>query len=189
MSFRDSKDFAKQTSADFRSLRGAIRRLVVTLTEGARWQMLGRQAGSDQETIDVEVFGGIGYHARPRASGGSPESVVVSVGGNRSAVAVATRDEQTRQSVVGSLEPDETAMHNSNAVVWIKANGTIEIRSANGVAVPLALKSDIEALRTSFIGHTHPVTTTGNAAAQAGTAAVTTTVPPAVAGTIAIKGE
>lgn len=191
MSYRDPKDFARQTSADFRAVRGALRRLVVTLTEGARWQLSGRKVAGDQETIDVEVFGGIGYHARPRASGGSPEAVVVSLGGNGAPVAIATRDEQTRQAVAGSLAPDETAIHNSQAIVVLKANGTVEIRSANGVAVPLALKSDVDAIRTAYLAHTHVVATAGTAAAQTGTAAAVVPAfqPPPNAGTTTLKGE
>lgn len=186
MSYRDPKDFARQTSADFRAVRGALRRLVVTLTEGAKWQLSGRKVTGDQETVDVEVFGGIGYHARPRASGGSPEAVVVSLGGNGAPVAIATRDEQTRQTVAGSLDPDETAIHNSQAIVVVKANGTVEIRSANGIAVPLALKSDVEALRTTFIDHTHTGTSVSGGAV---TTIVTTSVPAFVVGSSILKGE
>jgi phage gp45-like len=185
MSFRDSKDFAKQTAADYRSFRGALRRLIVTLADGARWQLLGRSVSDDKETINAEVFGNIGFHSRPRTSGGSPEAIMVSLGGNGSPVVVATRDEQTRATVAGTIAADETAVFNSTAIIVVKANGTVEIRSANGSAVPLATKADIDALRTWASNHTHLY------APGPGTAVATATglpVPPNAVGTLVLKG-
>lgn len=181
MSYKNSADFARQTGEALRLLRGSIRRMAITLTESAIWRVIGRQ-GNEPETIDSEQFGGVGFYARPPASG-KPEAVVVAVGGAATTAIVATRDEATRAASVGNLAAGETAVYNDKAVIVVKADGSVEIRLVGGAAVPLALKSDLDALRAVFAAWV-PVATDGGlalktavlAAAPAGWHPVGTTV-------------
>jgi phage gp45-like len=150
MTWRESSDFGKETGELLRLVRGLIRRMRVTLTTGARWQLLGQRGGAGgDETIDVEAFTGIGVYARPPSSG-NPEAITAAVGGARTPVIVATRDEATRRAVAGDLAEGETAVYNDKAIVVIKADGTVEIRLVGGVAVPLATKADLDVLRTAI---------------------------------------
>ena len=103
--------------------------------------------------------------ARPPA-GVKPEAIAVSIAGNKATAIVATRDEATRQAVAGDLAEDETAIFNTQALVVVKADGTVEIRLAGGVASPLATKADLDKLRANFSSWT-PVANDGGAALKA----------------------
>lgn len=168
---------------------GAIRRMAITLTAKALWQLTGFSLGDgNQETFNAEAFGGIGFYARPPASG-KPEAIAVSVGGAKTMVIIGVRDEATRSSVAGSIDQDEAMMFGSQAVVYVKKDGTVEIRTPSGVAFPLALKSDVASLATTFNAHTHPFV--GVTAGSPGTTA--TILPANVAlpptGTSVLKGQ
>ncbi|MGN6103738.1 MAG: hypothetical protein ACTHU0_01415 [Kofleriaceae bacterium] len=146
---------------------GAIRRMAVSLTARVLWQLVGFQipgarGASQTETASAEPFLGIGFHARPPSSG-KPEAIVLMVGDAQHPVVVAVRDEKTRAAVAGALAENETAMFNSRSVVHIKADGTIEARSAGGTAGPLALHASLVSLREAFQSWT-PVTGDGGAA-------------------------
>jgi phage gp45-like len=157
MTYRSSEDFAQETSAFRRYVYGMIRRFAITLTDAARWQLLGQRggAGGDEILSDVEAFTGIGFYSRPPSSGGNPEAIGVGVGGTRTTVIVAARDEATRQAVAGDLPPDSAAMFNTRAILVINPDGTVEIRTPSGTAVELALKSDVEAVDNKYANHLH----------------------------------
>jgi len=91
MTYRTSEDLAQETSAFRRFVRGMIRRVAITLTQTAKWQVLGQQGGQGgDETIEVEPFTGIGFYSRPPSSG-NPEAIAVAIGGNKTVALVATR--------------------------------------------------------------------------------------------------
>jgi hypothetical protein len=114
-------------------------------------------------------------------------------------VAIATRDEKTRQALfaeAGELADDETAVYNSQCLVVLKADGSVEVRLAGGAAVSLATKADVDAikdyLRAQFdpaTGHTHkavvPAQTTQIAESPGGFGGTC----PAPAGTSVLKGQ
>lgn len=189
MTWRDTKDFAgTDSSALARFVYGMVRRMAVQLTDSTLWRLIGQRGGvAGDETIDLEIFPGIGFYARPTTSG-NPEAITASYGSSRTTAIVATRDEATRQAVAGNLQPDESMVYTSQAVVYIKSNGTVEIRSASGAAVQLALKSDVQSLVTSFNTHTHPVpgVTLGPATTNSSVPAVAASSP---VGTTILKGE
>lgn len=155
------------TDPEMRSLRGMIRRMGVKVTSTALWQLIGYRIADLTERLMAEPFTGIGFFSRPPRSG-KPEGIAVFVGGTKSPAIVALRDEKTRSSVVGDLAEDETAIFNSRAVVVVRADGTVEIRLANGTAVPLATLADVQALWNFITTMVLPVQTAGTATSQAG---------------------
>lgn len=178
-----SERFAEATNPAKRSMRSMVRRLAIVATSRVLWQLTGvRTLDGDTEAVTVEVFPGIGFYARPPSTS-KPEAVVVNVGGANAPAIVATRDEQTRKAVA-DLAVDEAAMFNSQAIVHVKADGTIHARSAGGAALPLATKADVDSLRTWLIAHTHAGVTTG-----VGVSAVAALTPPVVTGTTVLRGE
>lgn len=171
---------------------GAIRRVAVTLA-GARaiWQVAGYRlpagAISTDEVFNAELFGGIGFHARP-PTGGKPEAIVLMVGADSDhPVIVAIRDEATRAAVANALKADETMLFNSKCIIHAKDDGTVEVRTPNGVAVPLATLADVQAIRNALHNHGHTYIAPGSG----GSAATTTDNPavPAPAGTTVLKGQ
>lgn len=181
MSRKTPDDFAHETSPQTRTIAGLVRRFVVTLTRTSLWQILGHRLLDDtDETHDAPVFGGIGYHARPPADG-SPEAIVVFPGGASNPLIAALRDEKTRAAVfkiVGEMQADESAVFNSSAIVFIKAGGTVEIRSLAGAAVSLAKQSDLQALRDHV-----------NTLLTGGTGSAVVPAPSAGTGTLKLRGE
>ncbi len=163
--------------------RSAVRRMAVTLTSQVLWQLAGfRMPDQSRETVNAEQFPGIGFFARPPSSG-QPEAIAVMVGDAKVPVIVAVRDEATRSKVAGAIAEDEAMVFSSQAVVYIKADGTIEARTAGGAAVPLALKADVDAL-AHYVDHTLTLPVSG---ATAGPVAGSTA--PAASGTTVLKGE
>lgn len=180
---------------------GAVSRVVISYTAKALWQVTGaRLLDTVRPTRDIEPFTGIGFFARP-ASGGKPEAIVINVGDAQAPVIIAVRDEATRQKVAGGLKEDETAAFNSQCIVYIKADGTIEARTASGVAVPLALKTDVEHVDAKYEGHIHNDSTSAatKGPVKAGTIAPSGGSPPfldgtpldaaVIEGTTVLKGE
>jgi phage gp45-like len=168
-------------------LKNLIRRKLITATRGALWKLLGIRGLEGDETGLVEVFSGIGISARPPASG-KPEAIVVNVGGAKAPVIVATRDKATLDAVLdqlGELEVGSTLVFSGTAVIYVRANGTVEIRTPGGVAVPLATKADVDAIRNALDGHTHTYLP------GTGTATTTTLNPsvPAPTGTTVLKAQ
>jgi len=135
--------------------RGFIRRLAVKLT-GVLWQLLGYEdADGNRETFDkTEVFHNIGFTSRPRAGFG--EAVVVNVGGESNhPVVIASRD----QSIVVTIEEDETVIHNSTsgAIVRLTKTGQVLLGGmAASFAVPRdSLRTTLNTFITAYNAHTH----------------------------------
>lgn len=143
----EAQDQRAALSEIARDAAGRIRRFVLGVTSRALWQIIGHTLlDGTVETENAEVFTGIGFYARPPSSGGNPEAIVVYPGGAGNPVIVAARDEKTRQAVA-QLEADETAVFTSKAMIAIKADGTVEIRTVDGTAAALATKNDLAVLR------------------------------------------
>ncbi len=168
-------------------LRNMVRRFVVSVGHGAVWKLLGiRGLDGEDETVTAEVFQGIGIASRPAADG-EPEAIVVNVGGAKVPVIVATRDQRTLAGVLaslGELEAGSTLIFTAGAVVYVRANGTVEIRSPGGAAAALATKADIDALKTYISTHTHSGVTAGAAVSGVPAAA-----PPNATGTTVLKAQ
>lgn len=145
---RDSDRYEEKTDVKSVTARSMIRRMVVGLTNAALWAL---EATADEKDTDVEVFPNAGFYSRP-PDAAEAEVIVVKVGAStRHAVVIASRDEETRQAVpeAKALAADEAIVYNSAAVVYLKADGTIEIKSAGGTALPLVTKAEFDA-------HLHP---------------------------------
>lgn len=158
----DPKALARATDPVERKLAGLVRRMAIAATAKALWQVAGYLLpDSKREVLFAELFAGIGLYGRPPADS-KPEAVVVNVGGAAGAPAiVGIRDEQTRAAVAGAVKADETMLYNSKVVVYLKDNGTLEARTVGGVAVELALKSDVQDVVTKYNGHAHADPATG----------------------------
>lgn len=179
-------DHAAEISPKARDMLGRIRRMVVSVTARALWQVVGHKLfDGTTETRDAEVFSGIGFYSRPPSSG-KPEAIVVFPGGAGNPIVAATRDEKTRQAIAGELAEGETAVYNASAIVFLRANGTIEIRSAGGTAQALATKADLDALIAAFNAHVH-VYIPGTLATVP--TAVPTTPASSSTGTTKLRGE
>lgn len=175
-------DFARVTSPRDRSLRAAVRRLAIVATSRVLWQLSGvRNLDGTTEALNVEVFPGIGFYARPRSTA-KAEAVMVNVGGANASAVVATRDEGTRKAVA-DLAEDEAAMFNSQAVVHV-TGAHVDVRTPGGTAVALATLADLEALRAWLLEHTH-----GGVSSGAAFTAVAVPDPPSPAGTLVLRGE
>jgi phage gp45-like len=128
---------AETTDPRWISVRGMVRRMVVSLTDKVLWQLTGVPLPDDNggvrpEVRSAEVYSGIGFYSRPPKTG-MPEAVVLSLVGDASApVVAATRDEKTRAEVLGDIDEDETAMFNSKVALLAKADGTIEVGAGSG---------------------------------------------------------
>lgn len=189
MTYRTGEDHARETGDVLRLLRGMVRRMAVTLTSAARWQLLGQRGGvGGDETVNVEPFTGIGFYSRPPSSG-NPEAVVAAVGGMATSVVVATRDEKTRQAVAGQLAIGETAIYNDKAIIVVKADGSVEIRLTGGVAIPLATKADVAAAVATFNSHTHGGITSGAGFTSSPANALGPIVAAAPVGTTVLKAQ
>lgn len=182
---------AEAVGTKARELAGKIRRMIITRASDALWQVLGHTLLDDEiETHEAELFGGIGFAARPNATE-DVEAIVAFVGdGAASPIIIATRQE-ARRIAVADLAEAETQIHNSaigaNAtLIRIKANGTVEIRTAGGVAERLPTMADIAALRATFNSHTHSYLPGPDPAALT----APPTLPAAVAtGTVVLKAQ
>ena len=155
-----SADLAHVGSPEFRGLLGRARRMAVRFTERL-WQLTGHKIEGVRETIESEPFSGVGFYARPPAGSKTAEAVVISIGESaQHHVIIATRDEAIRQVWTDELDAgaDVAAMFTSTTIVLIKPDGTVEIRSKDGTAVPLAKASELQALAAAFYGHGHPGT-------------------------------
>jgi phage gp46-like protein len=149
---KSTRQLQEQIERRVVSAAGAIRRMAVTLSAKALWQLTGFRLVDENGQVKNEValaeaFTGIGFYARP-PEGGKPEAIVINVNDAQHPVAIAVRDEKTRQAVAGALKLDESAMFNTVAIVVVKSNGTVEIRSAGGTAEKLVTQAQ-------FLNHTH----------------------------------
>jgi phage gp45-like len=163
---------------------GLIRRMVVTLAQGGRWQLRGfRSLG--EVVADVEVFAGLGLWARA-PEGVEVEAVVVAVGDSKAPVVVALRDERTRSRVAAAIAADTTVLHNSACGVYLTPAGLVEIRSHAGAAGPLATLADAKALQAAIAAIPPPGDPSAAAAVAALQSAVASWSP---VGTTKVRGE
>jgi hypothetical protein len=129
------RELAEAVGTAARELAGKVRRMIVTRTRTALWQVTGHTLlDGTTETRDAENFaGGVGYYARPNDDE-DVEAIVAFPGGPGNPIIIATRQEATRRVIAADLSADETQLHNSSTLIRIKSDGTVEIRSAAGVA-------------------------------------------------------
>lgn len=181
-----------RTSPSVRQAVGMLRRMTITVTSGAFWQVVGHLLldGVTAEAPDAEVFSGIGFFSRPKA-GTNRESIVAYIGGAENPVIIATRDEDTRKRVA-QIDEDETAMFNTQAGVFVQNNSTVEVRTVAGVPLKLPTMADFENLR-AFVaaqfaaasGHIHA--TPSGATTTIALAAAAPTLPAVGTGTLCLK--
>lgn len=134
------RELAEAVGLGQRELAGKIRRMIVSRASGARWQVQGHELlDGTIETRDVDVFAGVGFASRPSADE-DVEAIVANVGGAGQPTIIAARQEGVRRSVAGDLEADESQVHNSDTIIRIRANGTVEIRAAGVAAVQSTLR-------------------------------------------------
>jgi phage gp45-like len=195
-------ELADAVGATARAMSGAFRRMAIKVTSTALWQVIGhRLLDGSRETRDAEVFYGVGFWARPTSSEKAEAFVTFTAGGSGSPLIVATRNEDARRAVAaaltgGTIAEGETLIFGSpgTPIVYLKANGTVEIRLPGGAAVALATKADVDAVATflkkqfdTALGHTHaalgspPVVGTGTVG--------TGFSVPAAAGTSVLKAN
>lgn len=191
-------ELAREVAPLIRRMLGGIRKMVVELTgstansapKGSIWTVRGYDGVS--EKFPAEVYSNVGFYSRPpdptSENRVQTEAVVVNGGDAKNPMIVATRDERTRKASVGDLAPDESAMHNSQAKVHVKADGTIEACSVGGTAVELATKADLEALKAAIQGWVVSAGD-GGAALKAALTTLFTGPPTWPAGTTKLKGE
>ncbi len=182
-----TREWRAETSAERRGELGKIRRMVVALSSGVFWQTVGHLLFDNvtHETRDAEVFSGVGFYSRPKA-GHNTEAVVVFAGGSSNPIIIATRDEDARKAIA-NLAEDESAVFNSSTIIIVKANGTVEIRSATGTALSLATKADLDALAGKVSGHVHQVVCPSGGGTVVSAAATGST--PAALGTTVLKAQ
>lgn len=184
---RTSKEFREATDPSALKALGALRRMAISLTARALWQLAGfKLPDGGQEAFNAEPFTGIGIAARPPANG-APEAIVVMIGGARSPAIIAVRDEKTRAAIAGALAQDETATFNSKSIFVHKADGTMEARSANGTPAELSHNADLAKLVSILSG-----VTGGVGAGDAAIAALQTYLGTHLnfpVGTTKLKGE
>lgn len=184
-------ELAKAVGREARELAGMLRRMIVTRTSSALWQVLGHDLGhigGDVETRDAEMFGGVGFYARPSSSGDVEAIVAFPAGGRAAPVIISIRQESVRQDVAGDLAEDETQIHNTEVRIRIKANGTVEICTHGGDPQPLPTLATLEALRDAILGWV-PVGTDGGAALKVALTELFTGPPAWPVGTTVLKAE
>ncbi len=188
---REARD---QVGPQARDIRGMLRRMVVSLTEGPVWQVLGHLLldSRTREAPAVDIFGNIGFSSRPARGARNAEALVAFVAGEaQNPVIVATRDEDARKAIA-NLSHDEAAMWNRATIVLVKSDNTVEIRHGNGVATKLPTFADLQAVAdrladhiATYNLHTHPV----SGAVANPTAMQDVSIPPVLDGTEVLKAQ
>lgn len=195
------RELRERTAAFALLLKQSIRRLTVTSSAGLLWNLEGHtDDAGNVEPFTAQVFHNVGTYARPPAGAG--QAIVLLVGGSSGAPAViATRDAATLLAVLQrfAVGDDEALLYNGAAAVHVKADGTIEARTAAGVAVPLMTKADGDNLaaylRAQFdptTGHQHKAINAALPSPLVPSSAPSTNpaaLVPTVVGTKKFKGE
>lgn len=199
MSGPSVRELARVADPLLRRVAGMARRLTISATTSPIWKLLGvRGLDGSTERIDAEAFSGVGFYARPRSSGGTPEAIVLHVGDARVPVVVACRDERTLAAVrdaLGGIDAGDAVMYapDGSAVVHV-TGGEVRVKTPSGTAVALATKADLDAVVTyikkqfaASTGHIHatpsgPTTTITEGTVAGGTC-------PSPAGTSVLKGQ
>lgn len=127
---------------------GAVRRMAITLTSRALWQLAGFEL-EEREVVTAEPFLGIGFASRPPSSG-KPEAIVVMVGDAKNPMIVAVRDEATRAAIAGALKLGETMVYTDKVFAHLKEDGTLEARKPAEAADFAALKRDLQRLKDAI---------------------------------------
>lgn len=164
----------------------AVARAVVQLVDdGKKLQVLQVGVRAEEDVDDAEHHQPYGFSSVPLEGA---EAVVVFPNGDRAhALVVAVSDRRYRPT--GGQPGEVTLYNNANARVILKADGTIEARSAGGTAVALATKADVQALRDALTAHTHAF---GTLACTGGTISGAVAVGPTLSsptGTSKFKAE
>lgn len=148
-------------------LPARLRALITLAKIGNTTRRLWQIVFGDSDTELAEVFGPLGYAARPAARGA--RAVVVRAGDGTVSAVVALQDAQAR---IVELAEDERAIFNDAAHILVKANGIVEIARVGGTGQPVAFKSDCESLdrRVTEIerwvnAHVHPLPEGGSTSA------------------------
>lgn len=182
------------TNSAARMLLGSLRRMAVRVSSKPFWQSVGVLLldNKTKETVEAEVFSGIGFYSRPKA-GANAETLIGYFGDTSNPVVIATRDEGLR-SDMAKLDEDETAIYNSKVSATATADGHFEIQSGPIGGAPerlptwadiQALAARLEAVVVAHNTHTHAVVGT--------TAIITTSLvagpAPTLIGTTVLKAE
>lgn len=136
----------KRTGEVANRLSSMARRYLIAATAGFLWRLTGGQdATGNTEEEEAEVFSA-GWLLRPKV-GNRPEAYVVQTGAKSGhAAVVAIRDEVARKAIDAAVSPadGEGVLYasQSSGIVYIKADGTVEVRSKTGVAVKLLTAID-----------------------------------------------
>jgi hypothetical protein len=189
-------NFRERTTSTYARMCNIIKRVVMTKIDSPlRWHI----RHCDPKDVDeAEIFHNVGYHARPPDPVGNRqrvEALICNVDAQDHPIIVATRDADTMRAVVKKvgLEPDTTLLYTSKSIVKIQPDGSVEIRSVDGTAAPLATKADVDAvnarldeLQQKYNQHSHV------APALGGTTSTTSTPSDAtasVSGTQKLRAE
>lgn len=201
--YRDMKSWREGTIGKrARAIRSMISRREIDpkRSDGDHVVALGREAEDGSfEQDDMDVLGSCGIIARP-ADDVHVETITLFVGGDDNHPVAVGQLDHTRRYVLRDvgMEPDETIVYTSKTIVKILKDGTVELRNVNGIAVPLALKSDVEALQSrmdaleqAFLTHTHVTAGAGSPSPPTpiGGGEIGPTTPVVIAGTSKLKAE
>ncbi len=166
-------------------MANAIVRGVVQLVDDSVKQQLIQIGALAGETIDAtEHFQPYGLSSVPLPGA---ETVTIFPNGDRGhPLTVAVSDRRYRPT--GGVAGEVTLHNHVSARLILKADGTVEIRSASGTATRLPTLADYNTLRTTFNTHTHPVAGVTAGAASV-VSSVTATTVGAPTGTSVLKAE
>ncbi|WP_428264799.1 hypothetical protein [Haliangium sp.] len=171
MNYRHTRDLLGELGGRAaRRLRSLIsrRQLALDESDGERVTALGREAldGSVEED-EMDSFGPVGLVGRP-AGDATVEAAVAFVGADGAHPIALSYVDGTRRAVIDAvgLGADETVVYNSQAVVKLLADGTVEIRSLEGSAQALAfldsvnqrfdaVESQLQTIAAQLNGHGH----------------------------------
>jgi len=114
-----------------------VRRMSLAASSAVLWAVEGLvDAGGQVELDEAEVFPGIGFYARPKATDNA-EVILLKVGGaSDHAVIVATRNQDGIKRI-GALGEDETIVFTSKAAVKITAAGQVLVGAIGAPLLPL----------------------------------------------------
>jgi len=161
---------------------------VVQLVDDSTKMQLLQLGVLDGETVDeAEHYQPYGLSSVPLPGA---EAAIMFPNGDRSHPIVVSVPDRRHRPTGG--EPGEVTLYtNGTPRLILKANDTIELRSASGTAIKLPTLADYEALRAAFNSHTHPYNPGPGSPAPTGSAtSLTATVPvPAPDGTQVLKAE
>lgn len=174
---RGPKIFGARAGRRVLEMANAIRKVVISSSEGSDWGMLGYEFENLEDGTTtcegegddpIPVFQGIGIYARPL--GTNAEGIMLHVGCQADhPILTAVRDEDGRRAYVeefGEIAQGEIAIFNGagTARVLVKKDGAIEINPAAGKKISMREKggtADALVKRGEFLAHGHPTAPTG----------------------------